>query len=185
MGTPRALWFTYEDYLLLPEGDRRELIEGDFHVTPAPSPKHQRVCLELAFRLRDHVESAKRLGKIYVSPIDVVLTPSNVVQPDVVFVARPRLHIVTERAIEGAPDLAIEVLSPSTAARDQHLKKNLYARAGVKELWLVEPRARSIEVLTRGKARFTRHGRFGPADALTSPLLRGFVLEPVRDVFRG
>jgi len=114
-----------------------------------------------------------------------VLAPSNVVQPDLVFVTKARLHIVTERAIEGAPDLAIEVISPSTAARDKHLKKNLYARTGVKELWLVEPRTRSIEVLTRGRARFTRHGLFGPADALTSPLLPGFVLAPVRDVFRG
>jgi len=64
VGTPRALWFTYEDYLLLPEGDRRELIEGDFHVTPAPSPKHQRICVELLVRLRAHVEGAERLGKV-------------------------------------------------------------------------------------------------------------------------
>jgi Uma2 family endonuclease len=181
---PHALAFTYEDYLLLPEGDRRELIGGDFVVTPAPSPRHQRICIHLERRLTPHVEGQPPLGRLWLSPIDVVLSETDVVQPDLVYVATARLSIVTDRAIEGAPDLAVEVVSPSTEQRDRRLKRALYARAGVKELWLVDPRARAIEVLARGKQRYALHGRFGPDDALTSPLLPGFALDPVRDVFR-
>ena len=122
--------FTYRDYLLLPELDRRELIEGDFFMVPAPNIKHQKIVGYLGAVLRAHVHG-QRLGTLLLAPTDVVLSDEDVVQPDLLFVSNARRDIITEDNVAGAPDLVIEVLSPSTAERDMNLKLTLYAGAGV------------------------------------------------------
>lgn len=147
---------TYDDYVEFPDdGKRYEIIDGDVHVTPAPGPEHQKVVLKLAKVLDDHVESHD-LGDIYIAPFDVVLDLTNVVQPDIIFVAKANAHRIG-RALEGAPDLAVETLSPSTRRRDRTVKRLAYESHRVPYLWFVDPENRSVEelTLTKGKYRVT------------------------------
>jgi Uma2 family endonuclease len=136
---------TYADYALLPDDGRRyEILGGELAVTPAPSRRHQRAVGAL-FRLLDSHVRAHALGEVYVSPFDVILDDTSVVQPDIVYVAAERLGIVAERGVEGAPSLAVEVTSPSTHQRDRNAKRELYARHGVPHVWIVDPEARTID----------------------------------------
>jgi len=139
--------FTYEDYCLLPEDRRYELIEGEFFVVPSPSVIHQRISANLEELLRRYVKE-KECGEVLDAPLDVLLSPQDVVQPDIMFISKERAHIVTDANIQGAPDLVMEILSPSTAERDRTVKKKLYARYGVKELWLVNPGAQTVEIFS-------------------------------------
>ena len=137
---------TYADYAAIPnDGRRYEVHEGEVSVTPAPSPRHQEVTLNLAVALREHVK-ARGLGKVFVSPIDCILSDTTVVQPDLVYLAPPRLVAVSARGIEGPPTLVVEVLSPSTAQIDRGVKGQLYARHGTPYYWIVDIEARVIEV---------------------------------------
>ncbi len=137
---------TYTDYLKLPDdGTRKEILGGELFVTPAPTPRHQHIVRKLATVLGTHVDT-HGLGDVLAAPIDVVLSPPEVTQPDLIFIATPNLGIIGEAAIHGAPDLVVEVLSPSTAVLDRGRKKDTYARAGVPEYWIVDPEARTIEV---------------------------------------
>ena len=145
------LRFTYRDYLLLPEGDRRELIEGDFYVVPAPTFRHQIISRNLGMLLWEFVRG-KGLGQVVWAPTDVVLSPESVVQPDILFISNERRGIITEDNVSGAPDLVVEILSPSTAERDRELKLTLYARYGVREYWIVDPEDSSVEVMALGDA---------------------------------
>jgi Uma2 family endonuclease len=137
--------FTYEDYCLMPEDRRYELMGGEFFMVPSPSVIHQRVAANLEAILRQFVME-KDCGEVLDAPLDVVLSSQDVVQPDIMFISRERSHIVTDINIQGAPDLVVEILSPSTAERDRTIKKKLYARHGVRELWLVNAGAQVVEV---------------------------------------
>lgn len=152
--------FTYEDYCLLGDDKRYELIGGKLYVVPAPSVIHQMVAGNLYFILRQHV-GENNLGVVIGAPVDVYLTEEDVVQPDVIFISRERQHIITEPNIRGAPDLVIEILSGSTAERDRTLKKKLYVTHGVREIWFVHPVARTIEVctITPGGEKVEHYGR--------------------------
>src|SRR3990172_12492877 len=119
---------TYDDYRDLPnDRNRYEVLDGELSVTPAPSKRNQRISVRLYLTLAHHV-LANQLGDIYAAPTDLILTPTTVVQPDLIFVGNDRLHIVTERAIEGPPTLLIEILSPATHQTDRLTKAQLYAR---------------------------------------------------------
>ncbi|HYV41054.1 MAG TPA: Uma2 family endonuclease [Thermoanaerobaculia bacterium] len=181
MSTPASLRFTYEDYLLLPEDRRYEIIDGDLFMTPAPGTPHQRVVGNLYLRLRQHVDDSG-LGEVLIAPCDVVLSPTDVVQPDVLFVAVDRASIVGEKFISAAPDLVVEVLSPSTEERDRTLKTKLYARAGVRELWIADTKEKTIEILTNSGAGFRREGVFGVGTVLRSILLPSLEI-PIAEVF--
>jgi len=136
---------TYDDYRLLPnDRNRYEIIDGELSVTPAPRPKHQRISSHLHVILANHI-FARHLGDIYAAPTDLILTPTTVVQPDLIFVDNDRRHIVTERAIEGPPTLLIEILSPATHETDRLTKAQLYARYQVPHYWLVDPDQRTLE----------------------------------------
>ena len=145
----QKLKFTYRHYCQLPEGDRRELIEGDFYVVPAPSVRHQRISRNLGVSLWEFVRR-HRLGDVLLAPTDVLLSQESVVQPDILFVSNERRGIVTEANVSGAPDLVVEVLSPGTAERDRDLKLRLYAAHGVREYWIVDPDEESVEVMDLG-----------------------------------
>jgi Uma2 family endonuclease len=143
---------TYADYAALPDDGRRyELHEGELSVTPAPGVRHQRVSARLFDTLRHHVET-RRLGEVLYAPVDCILTDSTVVQPDIVYVSPDLSALISERAIEGAPTLAVEILSPSSERIDRQRKLDLYARHGVPYYWIVDPAARVIvaHVLTAG-----------------------------------
>jgi Uma2 family endonuclease len=176
-----AIKFTYFDYINTPDDKRYELIDGDLILAPAPRRDHQRVQANLGSPIH-HFVRRNGIGVFYFAPRDVVLSDTYIVQPDLMFISNERLHIDTERAVRGAPDLVVEILSPSTAERDRTFKRALYARHGVKEYWLVDPAARTIAVLLNTGDGFEAVGTHGESDTLVSPTLPGFRLN-VDDVF--
>ncbi len=182
MSVPAALKFTYEDYCLLPEDRRYEVIDGEPFLTPAPTPNHQDVVLELVSLLREFV-TTRRLGRVVLSPCDVVLSQYDILQPDIFFIAAGREGIVGEKYIAGAPDLVIEVLSPSTETRDRVAKAKRYATFGVREMWLVDPAAKTIEVLANSEEGFRTQALYGEAETVRSVVLTGFEF-PAAQVFR-
>jgi len=164
---------TYEDYLALPsDGKRYQILEGGLDVTPAPSTTHQKVSMRLEYWLVGHVEEHD-LGLVLDAPVDVLLDEQNVVQPDIVFVSRPRLPIVEERYISGAPDLVVEILSPATRRTDRGVKSALYARFGVGWYWLVDPTERSLEEYQVEGHGYRLQGRFDAAQIFTPQIFPG------------
>ena len=169
--------FTYEDYRTAPPDKRYELLDGELLLTPAPNLKHQRLQLRLGMRLALFIEE-RGLGELFFAPCDVVLSDTDVVQPDLLFVSRERRHLLSGGDnVRGAPDLVVEILSPATADRDRGYKRTLYAKHGVKEFWLVDPAAETISILRpRGGSPAVAH-TFGRNETLRSPLLAGFELD--------
>jgi Uma2 family endonuclease len=145
-GTRQGNW-TYERYAQIPDdGQRYEVIYGVLFMAPAPTIGHQGVSSHLLGRLMQYVEFAGK-GRVFHAPCDVELAPDVVVQPDIVVVLNDNLEILTPSRIIGARDLVIEIASPSTAAYDRRTKQDAYARAGVREYWLVDPATRTIELM--------------------------------------
>ena len=173
---------TYADYEKFPaDGFRHEIIEGEEFMTPAPNPDHQTIVLCIGALLRSHV-LLKKLGRVFVAPTDVVLSPHDIVEPDVFFIASEHLPIIGPNNIQGAPDLVVEVLSPSTSGQDKGAKLALYERGGVREYWIVDPAARTVEVREFGSPRRTRAYREG--QSFESALLPGLTVA-LSDVFSG
>lgn len=142
----RARW-TWAEFARLPsEGSRRyEVIADELYVTPGPAPRHQRVVTHL-IRLLDPFVRMHGLGELFPGPIDVLFGEGDYLEPDLVFVGSSSAHLVTDRGIEGAPDLVVEITSPSTADRDRELKPDRYRLFGVPEYWVIDPEAASVEV---------------------------------------
>ena len=177
MATEQQVRLTYRDYLDMPESDDRyELIDGELCMSPPPIPEHQGFLFVLTLALGNFVVE-HRLGRIYFSPIGVVLSDGDALQPDLIFIATERLNIITGNYVQGAPDLVVEVLSPSTARRDRTVKREIYEGAGVREYWLVDMRNRSIEVNAASDAGFVTVGVYGRGDVLVSPLFPGFSMD--------
>ena len=174
--------FTYRDYLQLPEQDRRELIEGDFYMAPAPNIRHQTISLSLGLVLVNFVRN-NGLGKVFLAQTDVVLSDLNVVQPDILYISNERREIITENNISGAPDLVVEILSPSTASRDRELKLGLYARFGVREYWIVDPDESSIQVMELGSEGYTTIKTYDSGE-VESSVLPGFRIA-IEEIFEG
>ena len=136
---------TYEDFAALPDdGNRYELHEGELSVTPAPGAHHQLVIGNLFLILAPHVR-ASGCGEIFLSPFDCIMTNITVVEPDLVYIDEARRTLLSERALEGSPTLAIEVLSPYSIRIDRRRKLALYAAHDVTWYWIVDPVARTIE----------------------------------------
>ena len=176
MTTKPKVKFTVADYLDTPEGAAYQLLDGELIVAAAPSNKHQTILLTLAASLRSFIRSSD-WGKVWIAPFDVVLSDHDVVQPDLLFVSHSRDAIITAANLQGAPDLAVEVLSPSTEGHDRGYKRELYARHGVREYWLVDPDLETIEVLTPGNGGFIRYALYNRRETLTSPLLPGLAVD--------
>ncbi len=140
-----------EDYDALPDQPRCELLYGRLYVTPSPTPWHQMVAFYLCRHLESIAEAAG--GFAFIAPLDTVLADHSVVQPDVIYVSATRLDVLGKR-IEGAPDLVVEVLSPGSARHDRGGKLRLYAEAGVREYWIVDPETRHVEFLVNEDGRF-------------------------------
>ena len=167
--------FTYADYLIAPDDARYELLDGELIMSPSPNRLHQSASLYLSHNLAGLIISA-RIGYIFAAPFDVVLSDTDVVQPDIMFVSNARAHIITDDNIRGAPDLVVEILSPSTAERDRTFKRALYALHGVKEYWMVDTELRQIRQLLLDGDEFRLAGVFGMGDTLVSPTLNGYAL---------
>lgn len=167
---------TYADYAALPDDGRRwEIVDGEAYVNPAPNVRHQRIVGRLFMALATHVEQHGG-GEAFVSPFDVVMSDHDIVQPDVLYLADADAHQLTEPNLQGRPTLAIEVLSDPR--HDRVPKRQLYARFGVPEYWIVDPVARSAEVyrLAAG-GTYPEPELYEPGDQLTTPLLPGLVID--------
>jgi len=173
--------YTYEDYLKTPDDKRYELIEGELLMTPSPATKHQRISRELEFVILKFVK-ANNLGEVFDAPCDVYLDNENVVQPDILFISKERLNIIGEKNIQGAPDLAIEIISESTAYRDLVQKKKLYAKFGVKEYWIVIPEEGSVEIYILKDNTYQLLKTYSKDDILESPLLKGLKIA-LKEIF--
>lgn len=176
---------SHADYLTLPDEPRGEVLEGVFAVTPAPTSRHQRAVGKLYVAIENWLAAHPEAGQAFVAPLDVILRaerPAVVLQPDVIFVSAAREAIVQDW-IRGAPDLVVEVVSPSSAGRDAISKRELYAKFGVREFWLVWPAERRVDVLALEDG-----GAFEPvraleaADLLDSPLMPGLSI-PLADLW--
>ena len=169
--------YTVEDYLAITdEYPRYELLEGQLIEMVSPTSKHQRVLFRLAQMLATHCQ-ARDLGEVMVAPLDVILSRTIVLQPDILFISKARKAELIGERITGAPDLVIEILSPATSARDLNQKRKLYARHGVKEYWIVDPDDETIEVQRVQGNIFSTLAIFEKGQSLTSPTFEGLAVE--------
>ena len=171
---PATPW-TYEDYLDFPDdGKRYEIVDGEVHVTRAPNTRHQDLVLCLVRRIADHVDQHGG-GRVFVAPYDVVLSTTDVVEPDVLFVAEADTHRITTANLQGPPTLAVEVLSEPR--HDRVRKRRLYARFGVKEYWVVDPDGERVEVYRLAGAAYPTPTILEAGTALTTDLLPGLSID--------
>jgi len=177
---------TVADFMALGEGPPfAQLIQGSIVMAPSPFRSHQRVILEIAFLLRKYLEEQPEMGKIYLAPFDVHFGETDVLCPDLSFFSNERCALLSDRGAEGAPDLVIEVLSPATARRDRKVKREIYTRHGVRELWLVHPDLETIEVfdLVKQPDQPVAVLENGTHPSITTDILPG-LLAPLADIFR-
>ncbi|EFH89361.1 Uma2 family endonuclease [Ktedonobacter racemifer] len=171
-GPGQGRW-TYKEYAAIPEdGHRYEVVNGVLYMSPSPNPRHQRIVLMISNHLLGFVEG-QGLGMVFVSPLDVELNYGNIVQPDVFVLLNEHLDRIASSRIIGAPDLAIEIASPSTARHDLNEKLDAYAAAGVPEYWVVTPDAHVVEVWVLDRGVYRSLGLFIADDVLPSQVLPG------------
>lgn len=146
--------YTEDDYYNLPDNVRAELIDGQFYDFAAPTRIHQRILMELSAAIHDYIKSQKGSCEVYPAPFAVKLfhDRKNIVEPDISVVCDP--DKLTDKGCDGAPDWIIEITSPSNASHDYICKLNLYANAGVREYWIIDPRSRQIIVYYLEQADF-------------------------------
>ena len=174
---PGPIKLTYEDYVELPDDGRRyEILDGELEVSPAPAPLHQRVSQNLSVLLDGYVRPRK-IGRIYCAPIDVLLADTNVVQPDLIFVSSAREGIVTRRAVEGPPELVVDILSPCSVRRDRVAKAALYSRFGIGHYWLIDPEARTFEAYEAEGAEYRLAATHGAAGMMRTSLFPDLELD--------
>jgi len=180
-GSNRRL--TYADFRRFPsDGQRHELIDGEHAVTPAPNIRHQELSTRLVVALGTFLE-ANPIGLVFHAPLDCVFSFFDVVEPDLLVVTNGQREILTKRNVRGAPALVIEILSPSSSARDKRSKRALYERVGVNEYWVVDHDSDTISVYrleAPRRFRFPETLSAARADSLATPLLPGFALDLVK-----
>ena len=159
------------------DGRRYELYDGEVFVVPSPLPLHQFVLARLHLAFEDYCRAHG--GVVLFAPLDIVLTDFDVVQPDLLFFAAERAHLIHPRRVtRAAPDLAVEILSPGTARNDRGRKRTLLACHAVREYWLVDPDVPRIELFTLRDGALVASSTADASDALASPLLPPLVLRP-------
>lgn len=171
--------WTYEDYLRLPDDDQRyEVIRGHLYVAASPNYDHQYTVIHLAAQLLGYVK-ANGLGIVLTAPFDVILPDgiSAPVEPDLLFIRKENQPRRGDASFKGAPDLVVEVLSPSNRHYDRKIKFAAYRDAGVRELWLADPLARSVVVYGWRDGGFVEVERGGFKDEIGSTVLSGFRLD--------
>jgi Uma2 family endonuclease len=180
----RGRKLTYRDFLKFPDdGKRHELIDGVHYVTPCPATPHQRILGNLYFLLRSHLEQHGG-GEAFLSPFDVIFSIYDIVEPDLLFISKERHHIVTDKNVQGSPDLLVEILSPSTRRRDEGMKLRLYDASDVREYWVIDPSAEVVRVYRRvdGQLAITKELARDDGTVLTSPVLPGLKM-PLERMF--
>jgi len=167
---------TYPELRLMPDdGKRYELIDGEVILSPSPSEKHQRASARLFLSMGGHVERHD-LGRVYYAPFDVVFSEKTALQPDLLFVSKARLGIIGPEYIVGAPDLVVEILSPSRSAYDRVTKLEQYALYGVAEYWIIDPMAENVEIYRLAGREYELMGTLTGSQMLHTPFLPGWEL---------
>jgi Uma2 family endonuclease len=183
MSNPSTFHWTYEDYVRLTGGDDYfEFIDGERFVNPVPTTRHQMASWVLEDLLSRFL-SERGLGRMFHAPLDVVFADDTVLQPDIVVILNERRDRIRDAGIFGAPDFVIEVLSPSTASRDRREKLGVYARYGVREFWLVDPKLERIEVFILESGNLVKKADHASGKARSLVVLPGFAA-PLADVFQ-
>jgi Uma2 family endonuclease len=177
---PSKEFYTYEDYAKLPEGAPYQLIGGKLIMTPSPTPFHQYISTRIEKKLIDFVEE-RDLGLVFDAPLDVYLEEKETYQPDIIYISKERLNIIEDK-IKGAPDLVMEILSPSTAYYDLRRKARTYAKHGVKEYWVVDPMEKSVEIYKNNDGTFELVQKAEGEGKIKSLILPGFEME-LRHIF--
>jgi Uma2 family endonuclease len=160
------IWDTPDD------GNRYEVIDGELYVSPPPTFGHQLAVMRLSARLEWYV-TERRLGYVLTAPLGVALDPTSGVQPDIVFISQGRSGNISDRGLEGAPDLAVEVLSPGTASRDRGVKMRRYAAAGIDHYWIVDPRRRTLEAFELRDDGYAQVAAYEAGDVFRPTLFPG------------
>jgi Uma2 family endonuclease len=183
---PADTRLTYDDFLLFPDdGKRHEIIDGVHYVTPSPNLRHQDLVGRLYLTIGTYLAARPGMGRLFLAPLDVVLSYYDVVEPDLLFVAASQKDILTEKNVQGPPALVIEVLSKRTRKRDAQIKRRLFERTGVQEYWLVDPELDAVQVFQPVDGRLQRVAELTSEDdhRLTTPLLPECTIV-LRDLFR-
>jgi Uma2 family endonuclease len=180
---PVVVPYTYAEYAALPQDGRRwELIDGDFEVTPAPAPRHQTVSRRLQYELMRLLEEPG-IASVFNAPIDVILSDTDVLQPDLAILRNERQHLITDRGIEGPPDIVVEILSRSSQVIDRRVKSRTYARYAVPEYWIVDGAIGLVEIHRLGIEGYVLEMRFDRASTLVTPSFPEVVVD-LAHVFR-
>jgi Uma2 family endonuclease len=183
MAQAASLAITVHDYMGMPEGPPHyQLIEGDLYMSPSPNWRHQEIALNIAHIIKKYWERHP-CGKVFISPLDVILTEINVYQPDVLYFTNERDSILGERCVEGAPDFVVEILSESTARLDT-IKRKIFARTGVTEFWSVQPELKEIAVYDLRKDPDSPKATCRGKDKFGSPLFPGLKFS-CAEIFKG
>ncbi len=177
-GWPVQGQWRYADYLRLPDdGKRYEIIEGVLYVANAPSIEHQFTVLKIAFHFELY-NVERNLGLVLTAPCEVHLSPiTKPVQPDVLFIRAERQPPLGTQFFEGAPDLIVEVISPSSIRLDRHIKFDAYEKTGVPEYWLADPKARLVEVYTLSNNEYALLGQYTGDEIIESKMLAGLQIK--------
>lgn len=158
-GPPQGHW-TYAAYAALPDdGNRYEIVDGVLYMAPAPTTGHQSASNLFAYYLTAHIQM-NGLGRVFAAPTDVELPNGDVVQPDVFVVLNGGGAVIERSRVIGAPDLVVEIASPSTSGYDRRQKQDAYARAGVSEYWIADPAAQTVELLVLEDGMYQSKGAF-------------------------
>jgi len=170
-----ATRWTYEDLVALgDDGLRHEIIDGEHRVNASPNLRHQRIVQDLGFEIMLWLK-LHPIGEMWCVAVDVVFTKHDVVVPDIIYVSNERREILADANVQGAPDLVVEVLSPSTRRWDQINKRRLYAAKNVPEFWIIDPRTNTVRVIRDGNDV----AELSESDVLTTPLLPGLKIKLV------
>jgi len=174
---------TANDIVATPPGMRYQLLDGELAFIPESAGWRQGVLRRLHNAVKEFV-IANQLGEVLLAPMEVVVSNYDVVQPDFMYIARTRTRLISCGALRAAPDLVVDLLSPDTPPAQVSYKQALYSRHGVREYWLVDPDAESVEVLAENPKGLAHFAKYQRTDSLISPLLPGLRVD-LRSVFRG
>lgn len=181
-----ALKLTYDDFVHFPDdGKRHELIDGEHYVTPSPNVRHQGILGNLHLLIGNWIET-NPIGRVFMAPLDVVLSNWDVVEPDLLYLSNERAaQTLTPANVRGVPELVVEIASKGTRRRDETIKRRLYDRAGVSEYWVIDPAINVVRVSRREEKGLGRPIELSreTSDVLTTPLLPGLQL-PLSRIFR-
>lgn len=177
MLTTHARPITRHEYATIPFGaPNYQLIEGDLVMAPSPGSFHQDIAGKL-YRLIGNFLDAHPIGRVFIAPLDVHLSDINIYQPDVFFIRQENVAIIEEHGIEGAPDLVIEILSRTTEKYDLGIKRTIYARTGVEEMWIIDPAKRTLAVYHLAENAGTPAATYRGKQKFTSAILPGLTIE--------